>query len=399
MKIKLGVIFGGVSVEHEISIISAVQAMNAVDKEKYDIVPIYIAKDRTWYTGKMLMDIDIYKDFEDLKKFATKVTMYKKDNSFYLQSMGLFKRIVEEVDVVFPIVHGANVEDGTIAGYLETIGVPYVGSRVLGAALGQDKVVMKQVFAACDLPIVPYTWFFDNEYLNDADKITKEIKKLGYPVIVKPATLGSSVGITVVKDEEALDDAIMDAITYDTKIVVEKMVDNLVEVNCSVLGDYEYQQTSVLEEVLSSDEFLTYKEKYLGGGKKTGASKGMASTSRVVPARISDKLTEEVKEIAKGAFKALNLSGICRIDFLIDKKENKVYINEPNTIPGSLAFYLWEPSGKKYSVLLDEAITLAIKDYKNRSKKTNSFDTNVLSNFSGAKGVKGLKGMKGGKLN
>lgn len=399
MKIKLGVIFGGVSVEHEISIISAVQAMNAVDKEKYDIVPIYIAKDRTWYTGKMLMDIDIYKDFEDLKKFATKVTMYKKDNSFYLQSMGLFKRIVEEVDVVFPIVHGANVEDGTIAGYLETIGVPYVGSRVLGAALGQDKVVMKQVFAACDLPIVPYTWFFDNEYLNDADKITKEIKKLGYPVIVKPATLGSSVGITVVKDEEALDDAIMDAITYDTKIVVEKMVDNLVEVNCSVLGDYEYQQTSVLEEVMSSDEFLTYKEKYLGGGKKTGASKGMASTSRVVPARISDKLTEEVKEIAKGAFKALNLSGICRIDFLIDKKENKVYINEPNTIPGSLAFYLWEPSGKKYSVLLDEAITLAIKDYKNRSKKTNSFDTNVLSNFSGVKGVKGLKGMKGGKLN
>lgn len=399
MKIKLGVIFGGVSVEHEISIISAVQAMNAVDKEKYDIVPIYIAKDRTWYTGKMLMDIDIYKDFEDLKKFATKVTMYKKDNSFYLQSMGLFKRIVEEVDVVFPIVHGANVEDGTIAGYLETIGVPYVGSRVLGAALGQDKVVMKQVFAACDLPIVPYTWFFDNEYLNDADKITKEIKKLGYPVIVKPATLGSSVGITVVKDEEALDDAIMDAITYDTKIVVEKMVDNLVEVNCSVLGDYEYQQTSVLEEVMSSDEFLTYKEKYLGGGKKTGASKGMASTSRVVPARISDKLTEEVKEIAKGAFKALNLSGICRIDFLIDKKENKVYINEPNTIPGSLAFYLWEPSGKKYSVLLDEAITLAIKDYKNRSKKANSFDTNVLSNFSGAKGVKGLKGMKGGKLN
>lgn len=399
MKIKLGVIFGGVSVEHEISIISAVQAMNSIDREKYDIVPIYIAKDRTWYTGKMLMDIDVYKDFEDLKRFATKVTMYKKDNSFYLQSMGLFKRIVEEVDVVFPIVHGANVEDGTIAGYLETVGVPYVGSRVLGAALGQDKVVMKQVFAACDLPIVPYTWFFDNEYLNDADKITKEIKKLGYPVIVKPATLGSSVGITVVKEEEALDDAIMDAITYDTKIVVEKMVDNLVEVNCSVLGDYEYQQTSVLEEVMSSDEFLTYKEKYLGGGKKTGASKGMASTSRIVPARISDKLTEEVKEIAKGAFKALNLSGICRIDFLIDKKSNKVYINEPNTIPGSLAFYLWEPSGKKYSVLLDEAITLAIKDYKNRSKKTNSFDTNVLSNFSGAKGVKGLKGMKGGKLN
>jgi len=399
MKTKLGVIFGGVSVEHEISIISAVQAMNAIDENKYEVIPIYITKDRTWYTGKMLMDIDIYKDFNDLKRFATKVTMYKKDNSFYLQSMGFFKRTIAELDVVFPIVHGANVEDGTLAGYLDTVGVPYVGSRVLGSALGQDKVVMKQVFESCNLPIVPYTWFYDNEYLNDTEEMTKRIKKLGLPVIVKPATLGSSVGITVVKDIKNLDDAIMDAITYDNKIVVEKMVDNLVEVNCSVLGDYEYQQTSVLEEVMSADEFLTYKDKYLGNGKKTGASKGMASTSRIVPARLTKDMTDEVQQISKEAFKVLNLGGICRIDFLIDKKANKVYINEPNTIPGSLAFYLWEPSGKKYSELLDEAITIAIRDYKNRSKKTYSFDTNVLANFGGVKGSKGLKGAKGGKLN
>lgn len=398
MKTKLGVIFGGVSVEHEISIISAVQAMNAINEEKYEIIPIYITKDRTWYTGKMLMDIDIYKDFNDLKRFATKVTMYKKDNGFYLQSMGFFKRTVAELDVVFPIVHGANVEDGTLAGYLDTVGIPYVGSRVLGSALGQDKVVMKQVFESCDLPIVPYTWFYDNEYLSETEAITKKIKNLGFPVIVKPATLGSSVGITVVKDIKNLDDAIIDAITYDNKIVVEKMVDNLVEVNCSVLGDYEYQQTSVLEEVMSADEFLTYKDKYLGNGKKTGASKGMASTSRIVPARLSKEMTDEVQNISKEAFKVLNLGGICRIDFLIDKKENKVYINEPNTIPGSLAFYLWEPSGKKYSELLDEAITIAIKDYKNRSKKTYSFDTNVLANFGGVKGSTGMKGVKGGKL-
>lgn len=399
MKTKLGVIFGGVSVEHEISIISAVQAMNAIDETKYEVIPIYITKDRVWYTGKMLMDIDVYKDFNDLKKYATKVTMYKKDGNFYLQSMGFFKRIVAEIDVVFPIVHGANVEDGTLAGYLDTVGVPYVGSRVLGSALGQDKVVMKQVFESCGLPIVPYTWFFDSEYLNETDEITKKIKKMGLPVIVKPATLGSSVGITVVKEMDKLDDAIMDAITYDNKIVVEKMVDNLVEVNCSVLGDYEYQQTSVLEEVMSADEFLTYKDKYLGDGKKTGASKGMASTSRVVPARLTKEMTEEVQKISKEAFKVLNLGGICRIDFLIDKKAKKVYINEPNTIPGSLAFYLWEPSGKPYSELLDEAITIAIKDYKDRSKKTFSFETNVLANFGGTKGSKGLKGAKGGKLN
>jgi D-alanine-D-alanine ligase len=192
----------------------------------------------------------------------------------------------------------------------------------------------------------------------------------------------------------SLDDAIMDAITYDNKIVVEKMVDNLVEVNCSVLGDYEYQQTSVLEEVMSSADFLTYKDKYIGDSKKTGASKGMASTSRIVPARLSKEMTDEVQRISKEAFKVLNLGGICRIDFLIDKKEDKIYINEPNTIPGSLAFYLWEPSGKKYSELLDEAITIAIKDYKNRSKKTYSFDTNVLANFGGLKGAKGLKGGK-----
>lgn len=398
MKIKLGVIFGGVSVEHEVSIISAVQAMNEIDQEKYEIIPIYMDKERNWYTGAMLMDIDIYKDFNELKRYAKKVTMYKKNGAYYLQSVGFFKRIIAELDVVFPIVHGANVEDGTLAGYLDTIGIPYVGSRVLGSALGQDKVVMKQVFEACDLPIVPYTWFYDTEYLNDSAKYQKEVKKIGYPVIVKPATLGSSVGITVVKEADMLDEAIIEAITYDSKIVIEKMVGNLVEVNCSILGNYEYQQASVLEEVIASEEFLTYNDKYLGDSKKTGASKGMASTSRIVPARLTDKMTDEVKDIAKKAFRALGLGGICRIDFLIDKKSNKVFINEPNTIPGSLAFYLWEPSGKPYADLLDEAITLAIRDYKNRSKKTVSFETNILSNFNGVKGAKGMKGMKG-KLN
>jgi len=390
MKIKVGVVFGGVSVEHEISIISAVQAMSHMDTEKYDIIPIYISKDRTMYTGKMLMEIDVYKDFEDLKRYATKVTIIKKDGKFYLQSLGFFKRLIEEIDVAFPIVHGTNVEDGTLQGYLDTIGIPYVGSSVLGAALGQDKVVMKQIFEAENLPISPYVWFYDNEYLNNTDVITKNIKKLGYPVIVKPASLGSSVGISVVKKEAELEEAIMDAITYDSKIVVEKMVENLVEVNCSVLGNYEYQQTSAIEEVMSTEEFLTYKDKYIGGSKGS-KSKGMVSTNRIIPARINKKLTQEVEELSKEVFKVLNLSGVCRIDFLIDKKTEKVYINEPNTIPGSLSFYLWEPVGKKYKELLDDMITIAIKNYKNKSKKVYSFDTNVLSNYGGTKGLKGMK--------
>ena len=390
MKIKIGVLFGGVSVEHEISIISAVQAMNNIDTEKYDIVPIYISKDRTFYTGKMLMELDVYKDFEDLKRYAKKVTLVRKDDKFYLQTVGLFKRNIEEIDIAFPIVHGTNVEDGTIQGYLNTLGIPYVGSSVLGSALGQDKVVMKQIFEACDLPVSPYVWFYDNEYLNSTDEILKKIKKLGYPVIVKPASLGSSVGISVVKKEDEIDEAIMDALTYDTKIVVEKMVENLVEVNCSVLGNYEYTQTSALEEVMSTEEFLTYKDKYIGGSKGS-KSKGMASTNRVIPARISPKLKEEVENLSKEVFRVLNLSGVCRIDFLIDKKHEKVYINEPNTIPGSLSFYLWDAVGKKYKELLDEMITLAIKDYKNKAKKVYSFDTNVLSSFNGTKRLKGMK--------
>ena len=391
MKIKVGVIFGGATVEHEVSIISAVQAMNHLNKEKYDIYPIYISKDRTWYTGKMLSDIDIYRDFETLKRYAKKVVLYNHNGAFRLQALNLFRTVIADLDIVLPVVHGNNMEDGTIQGYLEMVGVPYVGSNVLGSSLGQDKVVMKQVFESLNLPIVDYIWFFDNEYFQNKEDILKSIKKLGYPVIVKPASLGSSIGITFVKNDEEIESAIETAIKYDTKIVIETAVENLIEVNCSVLGNYESQQTSILEEVMSTAEFLTYQDKYLSGGKgKIGSkgSKGMAGASRIIPARLDEKITLEVKEIAKKVFKALNLSGVCRIDFLIDGKTNKIYINEPNTIPGSLSFYLWEKTDKNYEQLLDEIITLAIKQYKLHHQKSFSFDTNILSNFGGSKGVK-----------
>ena len=193
MKIKIGVIFGGTTVEHEVSIISAVQAMNHLNKEKYEIYPIYIAKDRTWYTGKMLADIDMYRDFETLKRYAKKVVLYNKNGAFRLQSLGLFRTVIADLDIVLPIVHGNNMEDGTIQGYLEMVGVPYVGSGVLGSSLGQDKVVMKQIFESLELPIVPYVWFFDNEYYLDKDEIIKKCKKLGFHLIIKPASFGSSV--------------------------------------------------------------------------------------------------------------------------------------------------------------------------------------------------------------
>ena len=393
MKIKVGVIFGGETVEHEVSIITALQAMEHMNENKYEVIPIYITKDRIWYTGDMLKDIEVYRDFNDLKRYAKQVVLTKIDDKFYLQkTKGLFRRNVTDIDIAFPIVHGNNVEDGTLQGYLDSVGIPYVGSKVLGSALGQDKVVMKQVFKDMGIPIVDYTWFFDNEYANDPELIFEKVKKLGYPVVVKPATLGSSVGINFVKDEKSLAQAIEEAMKYDVKVVVEKAVQNLIEVNCSVFGNYAHQEASFIEEVTSEDDILTFQDKYTGGTKgKIGMStKGMASAARIIPARISKDLEDKIKETSKKAFKALNLGGVCRIDYLIDKKTNKYYINEPNTIPGSLAFYLWEPTGKKYEDLLDEMITLSIKDYRNRSKKIYSFESNILSNY----GIKGLKGIK-----
>lgn len=396
MKIKIGVIYGGETVEHEVSVISALQAMNNLNEDKYDIVPIYISKDRIWYTGHMLRDIEFYKEFEDEKKYATKVMLYKKGKTFLLQrTTGIFRKDITDLDVILPVVHGNNVEDGSLAGLLDSIGIPYVGSHVLGGALGQDKVVMKQVMESVNLPIVPYTWFYDSEYLDNKENILKEIKKIGYPVIVKPATLGSSIGIEVAKNEKDIESKIEDAMEYDTKIVVEKVIENLTEVNASVLGNYEYQKVSPLEEVMGEDEILSFADKYLGNAKSKGtASKGMASTSRIVPARIPEKLTKEIQDTAKQVFKVLNLSGVCRVDFLIDNKENKFYINEPNTCPGSLSFYLWKEAGMKYSELLDEMVSIAIKEYKHKNQKTMSFKSSIFDGFNGSKGLKGIKGLK-----
>ncbi len=396
MKIKIGVIYGGETVEHEVSVISALQAMNNLNEDKYDIVPIYISKDRIWYTGHMLRDIEFYKELEDEKKYATKVMLYKKGKTFLLQrTTGLFRKDITDLDVILPVVHGNNVEDGSLAGLLDSIGIPYVGSHVLGGALGQDKVVMKQVMESVNLPIVPYTWFYDSEYLDNKENILKEIKKIGYPVIVKPATLGSSIGIEVAKNEKDIESKIEDAMEYDTKIVVEKVIENLTEVNASVLGNYEYQKVSPLEEVMGEDEILSFADKYLGNAKSKGtASKGMASTSRIVPARISEKLTKEIQDTAKQVFKVLNLSGVCRVDFLIDNKENKFYVNEPNTCPGSLSFYLWKEAGMKYSELLDEMVSIAIKEYKHKNQKTMSFKSSIFDGFNGSKGLKGMKGLK-----
>ena len=395
MKIKLCVLFGGKSVEHEVSIITAIQAINKIDKAKYDIVPVYIDKSGKWYTGNMLLDIDIYKDLDLLKRYAKEVVLYNRDGKFVLQNKkGLFKTIVDYVDLAFPIMHGTNGEDGTLQGYLETIGIPYCESNVYASALGQDKILQKQVLKENGVNIVKYKWFFDTEYLSDPDKVISTLDKLEYPLIVKPATLGSSVGISIAHDELELREYIMDAIEYDNKILVEEVVNNLRELNISVLGNSERQELSVIEEVGSKNELLTFEDKYIGGkkGKLKGLpSKGMASAKRLIPADINSDIEKKVKEQALKTFRALNSSGVVRIDFLYDEKNNEVYVNEINSIPGSLSFYLWEKTNKDYPELLDDIINLGIINYKNKSKKTTTFKSNILEGFNGVKGMKGIK--------
>lgn len=385
MKLKLGVIFGGESVEHEISVISAVQAMKALDEEKYEIVPIYIAKDKSWYTGALLRDIDLYKDFDNLKKYAKNVVLYNKDGRFVLQSKKGLRKIVDEIDIVLPVMHGTNGEDGSIQGFLNMLGIPYAESNMFAATIGQDKVFQKQILESSNLPITKYIWFFDNEYLEDFNSIKKKVKDIGYPVIIKPARLGSSIGIKIANDEEELKTGIDYAIRYDDKILVEKVVKNLVELNCAVLGNKESRETSLIEEVLGSDEILSYNDKYVGDKK----SKGMLSTNRIIPAKITKKEENKIKELSEEVFRVLNLSGVVRIDFLMDDKTDDIYINEVNTIPGSLSFYLFDSKKKNYTKLLDEIINIAIKDYKNKKSKTHSLDINILKDYKGLNGKKG----------
>ena len=398
MKIRVGVIFGGKTTEHEISIITAVQAMGALNKDKYEIVPLYFTKENEIYTGEILKKIETYKEPELIKRFCKNIICYGQDGYLVLEKKkGFFKKEIGIVDIVLPIVHGYNMEDGNIAGLINTYGVPYTGSDIYGSVVGQDKIFQKQILESEGIPVTKYTWFYGNEFLEDEHKILEKIKKLGYPVIVKPARQGSSIGIKVAKDENSLKEAIIEAIKYDDKILVEEIISNMVELNCSVLGSPTLMETSVVERVMGHDEFLSFKDKYIGNGKKVtikqgSASKGMVTTDRVIPADISKELTEKIQETSKKTFRALNASGVVRIDYLYDKKNDKIYVNELNTIPGSLSFYLWMPLNKEYDELLDDIINLGVKRYKNDMKKSTTFDSNVLTSFNGSKGMKGYKG-------
>lgn len=396
MKIKVGVIFGGDSVEHEISIISALQAMENIDEEKYDIIPIYITKDRRFYTGMSLREMDTFKYFDNMKRYLKEVTFVKKGDVVILQKVkGFFGRVVSDIDVAFPIVHGKGVEDGSLAGFLETLGLPVVGPSVLGASIGQDKVIVKQILNSNNIKTPKYEWFYDFEYDINKDEIIKKIEKLKYPVIVKPACLGSTIGINMAHDKNELIKGIEEAFNYESKVLVEEAIPNLLELNCAVVGDREYMETSLIAEMKMRHELLTFEDKYIGSSKKgSKGTKGanMSNSDFRIPAKISREMSEKIYSISKDVFRVLNLKGVSRIDFLVNSKTGEVYVNEPNTIPGSLSFYMFKPKGKSYKELIDELIVRTIKNFKNDKRKQSSFSSNILSNYSGSKGFK--KGIK-----
>jgi D-alanine-D-alanine ligase len=381
--LKVAVLFGGDSVEHEVSIISAMQAMAACDESKYKVIPLYLAKNHKFYSAASLKHIEAYKDLDLIEKTVPQVSVVKENQKFFIKPLSPLKHRTE-IDLVIPVVHGTHCEDGSIAGFLETLGIPYSGSDVLGGAIGQDKVIMKQILESAHLPIVDWLWFFDYEFHKDKKSILEKIDRLGYPVVIKPANLGSSVGSSVAHSEKELIDAVDTASQYDVKIVIEKAVTQLRELNCSVLGYYDQRKASVLEEVMKQDSILSYDNKYKGNSK----AKGMASASRHCPAKVSEALTKEVQTYALEAFRVLNGAGVCRIVFLLDEESKKVYVNEINTIPGSLSFYLWEASGLSFNKLMDELVDIAIKRTRQKNKMIFSYTTNILSNYKSNTGSK-----------
>lgn len=395
MKTNIGVFFGGRSTEHEISVISANQAINAIDKSKYDVTPIYVSKEGRWFTGEALLDLRNFRDLKGLEKMVDKVYMrpvHGDFNLYYLKPKGgLFskKDTAAKLDVVIPVFHGANGEDGTFQGILQAIDIPFAGCDTLASANGMDKITMKMILRENDIPVVDYIWFTDRQWFAQRDSLIEKIeKKLSYPVIVKPANLGSSIGIGCAHNREELIEKVADAAKYASRIIVEYYVEQLQEINCSVLGDCDEYQTSVLEEPIKTKEILSYTDKYMGGSKGT---EGMQASQKKIPADLPLDTTKEIQRLAGETFRVLSCHGVSRVDVIVDRATNKIYVNEINTIPGSLSFYLWEASGLTFPALMDKLVQLAVKRKGAADRKTTSFSQNIFALGGGTKG-----GVKGG---
>lgn len=390
MKIKVGIIFGGKSVEHEISVITANQAMNAFNKEKYEIIPLYVSKKGLMYTGDLLLDLNNFKDMEELIKHSIQVSLINDGNKVNVVRFPISKfknNLLNSIDIAFPCMHGTNGEDGTIQGYLQSLGIPYTGCDILSSSIGMDKIMMRRILKEAGIPSLDYYAFYSLDYVKDEEKIMNAVEeKIEYPVIVKAGNLGSSVGIKKANNQSELKDAIEFATQYSDRIMIERAITNLREINCSVIGDMIEAKASVCEEPFGSDEILSYHDKYMSGSKnKNGKilsgskTQGMASLDRKIPADISEEETKKIQDLALQTFKLLGCNGVSRIDFMIDKNTNEIYVNEINTLPGALSFYLWEATGMSFEKELDEIIEIAFRRQRQRDNTTYSYSENILA--------------------
>jgi D-alanine-D-alanine ligase len=361
-RIRVGILFGGRSGEHEVSLASAASVMRALDPEKYEAVPIGISKDGRWLVGggaqKMLSEV---------LKTGERVVLPPDPNAASLMPITPAPgQPSTRVDVVFPVLHGTFGEDGTVQGLLELAGLPYVGAGVLASAVGMDKDVQKRLFKEAGLPIVPFVAVARAEWEYKPGDVTQRVKKkLKFPVFIKPATLGSSVGMTRVKKESELAAAMDEAASFAQKILVERAV-NAREIEVAVLGNAD-PQASVPGEIVPHREFYDYTAKYLEEG-----------TQLIIPAKLTPRLVKQFQDYAVRAFRAIDGTGMARADFFLLRRGGRIYINELNTIPGftSISMYpkMWEASGLSYSHLIDKLIELAFEQHREKSRTKYSIE-------------------------
>jgi D-alanine-D-alanine ligase len=363
-KTRLLVLFGGITVEHEVSVITGVQLLKHVDREKYEPTPVYIDKSGAWWTGESLFSIDTFKPLD----------LYKPTG---LESFSLnLNAGSNPYDAAILCFHGAYGEAGNVQGLLELVGIPYQGPGVVGSAINFDKIVTRQVFTAENLPQTKYIWFTAEEWENSQSECVKKIESLSYPVFVKPANGGSTIGIEKVSDPSKLVETVNRVKTFDNRILVEAEVKDCIEVNVSVLGLGGDSMASVPEQPIKADEFLSFADKYeRGGGKKSG----MASANRRIPAPISSSLTQKLQDLAQHIFKVMDCSGVVRIDFFVDPSEERICITELNTIPGSMSYYLWQATGVQYPELIDRLVAIAKARFARQKKLVTSFESNILN--------------------
>lgn len=379
--------FGGASPEHEVSVLTAHQAISALDGSGYNIIPLYITKAGRWLTGEPLLDLKKYKDLKSLEKSATPCTFTKNEYGQTVLrelSTGIFsKKRTHRPDIVMTAFHGSNGENGAFQGVCEQYNLPYTGSGVMGSAIGMDKVTAKKLCKAEGIRVVESIDFFENGWASHQDDIIKEIESIGYPVIVKPVHLGSSIGVKITQNNEELINAVEEAFRYDAHLLVERVISPLLEINCSVLGSTQENRASVCERPLGKEELLSFADKYMSDE----SNKGMASADREIPANIPEHLSQAIQQASKKIFTLLGCSGLARLDFLVNADTHEFFFNEINTIPGSFSFYLWKESGLDFSELLQELIEIGLNEHQRKNRRIQTYETNLLSQ----KAVKGIK--------